>query len=192
MKSTTTFSMALLIFLNSCSEHQSNKLTLVCTGIETTTAGRNNSEKSEPDTRNVSKTIIVEEGMRKIIKGIKVVNDINRPEQGNRIEEIKKVFILKINDSKELYEQSTIDIFHGKTTSYDSAVSVSNEKISGSNELNIRWENRNKENSSDSLSIEIDRISGVYKERIQQSFQSGKEVFFVETIGNCHKAEQKF
>lgn len=192
MKFNSILNISLLIFISSCNEIQSNKLSLVCSGIETTNAGRNNSEKSEPETRNIIKTIILEKENRKVIKGSKILKDINGPEQGDRTEEFKNLYILKIDSLREIYEQSIIDIFYGKTNSYDSGLTVSNEKISGSSELSVTWENRNNENYSESFSIEIDRISGAYKERLRQSFQSGKEVFFVETVGNCHKAEKKF
>jgi len=192
MKFITILTISLLILLSSCSEIQPNKLTLVCSGIEITTAGRNNSEKSEPDSKNITKTIILEKENRKVIKGSKVLKDINGHEQGDRTEYIKNLFVLKIDNLREIYEQSSIDVFIAKTTSYNSSVSVSNEKISGSSELSVMWENRNNENYSESFSIEIDRVSGGYKERLRQSFQSGKEVFFIEIIGNCKKTEQKF
>lgn len=183
--------VALFILISGCCNAEES-VKLVCTGVETTTVGKNNSVQSKPDIRDITKTIILNSDTRKIIKGLKITKGLNITEQKDRTEEYKKVYILNIDGQRELYEESSIDIFFDKTTQFSANVTVKNEKILGASELSISRINDSREKSYESFGIEIDRFSGAYKERLQQSFQSGKEVFFVEIIGTCKKAERKF
>ena len=140
---------------------------------------------------------MLEKQEKKILNGLSII-EFDKPNSGDRTEVTELTDVLKIDASREIYKESSITSLLRKTTSNNSGVAVTNERITADQEIRVTYGESTDHDLSignfDGYSISIDRVSGAFKEVLLQGGygKTKTDLFRVETNGMCKKAEQKF
>jgi len=188
-------SLISLMLIAACSKTTLEKISLVCQGTEVTSGTKSDGTRYDPESTNVIRTIVLEKQEKKILNGLSII-EFDKPNSGDRTEVTELTDVLKIDGSREIYKESSITSLLRKTTSNNSGVAVTNERITANQEIRVTYgESKDHElNHFDNYSISIDRVSGAFKEVFLQGGIGEKKTdsFRVETNGMCKKAEQKF
>jgi len=188
-------SLLSLMLIAACSKTPPEKISLVCQGIEVTSGTKSDGTRYEPESTNVTRTIVLEKQEKKILNGHSII-EFDKPNYGDRTEISELTNVLKIDANREIYKESSITSLLRKTTQNNSGVAVTNERITANQEIRVTYgeSNDHELNHFDDYSISIDRVSGAFKEVFLQGGIGKKKTdsFRVETNGMCKKAEQKF
>ena len=183
------------MLIAACSKTPPEKISLVCQGIEVTSGTKSDGTLYEPESKNVTRTIVLEKQEKKILNGLSII-EFDKPNSGNRTEVTELTDVLKIDGSREIYKEYSITSLFRKNTTNNSGVAVTNERITASQDMRVEYSNSKDKKGSyfDNYTIAIDRVSGVFKEVLTEGgIGSAKsDSFKIETNGTCKKAEKKF